>query len=224
MQHPPPITRRSCRGFTLIELLVVIAIIMILASLTMSAVNRAVAQAELANCSSNLHQIGIFSMTYMKDYKNHLPHLDPGGHSLWIVNAAIPRVSKQYNLNHGIFYCPSNEWDLLKSTMSADGWSVVGAGPKVRFGYIPLGYRATYIGILSPDVELVKRFTSVGTPSQTPYYADMISFNNPQVYAHRIGGNVLMLDGHTDRRTETDAFVRYSRNADSMMPYTEFSW
>ena len=60
-------------AFTLIELLVVIAIIAVLASLLLPALARAKDTARGAICVSNLHQLGVASMTYSLDFNGHLP-------------------------------------------------------------------------------------------------------------------------------------------------------
>ena len=65
-------TRPASRlAFTLIELLVVIAVIAILASLLLSAINRAKVQARIVACKSNLYQYGVGLRMYLDDYKGY---------------------------------------------------------------------------------------------------------------------------------------------------------
>jgi prepilin-type N-terminal cleavage/methylation domain-containing protein len=63
----------SGKAFTLIELLVVIAIISILVSMLQPALRRAMYQARLATCQSNLKQISIGALMYGDDFNDWYP-------------------------------------------------------------------------------------------------------------------------------------------------------
>ena len=95
--------RLKARGMTLLELLVVIAILGVLAALVASAGNRAVEEAYLVECRSNLRNIGMALGCYAKDHDGALPVsgvLD-GPHP------ALVAAVKPYAGDVRIYYCPS---------------------------------------------------------------------------------------------------------------------
>ena len=104
-------TRPASRlAFTLIELLVVIAVIAILASLLLSAINRAKVQARTVGCKSNLHQYGLGLRMYADDYKGY--PLD----AIWTQTGCVPwfRLLQPYTKDTWVSSATSLHWQPLQ--------------------------------------------------------------------------------------------------------------
>ena len=70
------VNNRTAEGFTLIELLVVIAIIAVLAALLVPALKNAMVAARTITCASNLKQIQLAAILYLRDHDVFPPHYD----------------------------------------------------------------------------------------------------------------------------------------------------
>jgi len=115
-----PSGKRKRQAFTLIELLVVIAIIGILAAMLLPALGRARERAQMAQCVSNLHQIGVAMAMWWDDHEQHFMPLAEGGYDPTLTNSwpilLLPYVANAKN----VYHCPNDKyfvWD--GGTMSA---------------------------------------------------------------------------------------------------------
>jgi prepilin-type N-terminal cleavage/methylation domain-containing protein len=114
------ITRSGRRGFTLVELLVVIAIILLLVSILLPSVARALAISRRAGCQSNLKQVLSAVLAYSQDARMHrgtangmLPAVDVtegNWKDLEDGNAACLWVLIEYKrTGRGVFRCPGSD-------------------------------------------------------------------------------------------------------------------
>ena len=113
------------RAFTLIELLVVIAIIAILAAMLLPALARAKEKALLANCLSNLKQLGMTMTMYTGDNREQFPASGrdwPQMPFVDLLKLIDPYISTN---NRSFFRCPADrgrgfnvEW-VLRNGASA---------------------------------------------------------------------------------------------------------
>jgi len=69
-------TTRSASAFTIVELLVVVTIIVVLLSLLVPAMSKAVYQAQLVKCATNYKYLAGGSTNYAIDHKKRYPHRD----------------------------------------------------------------------------------------------------------------------------------------------------
>jgi type II secretory pathway pseudopilin PulG len=99
------IGRRRRRAFTIIELLVVISIIMILAGLVLAALGKVRVESRVANCKSNLRNIGTALAIYAK---NHGGSGDPDAYPPWLTYLAVAGGKNPYIPNSKVFICPAD--------------------------------------------------------------------------------------------------------------------
>jgi len=123
---------KSRPGFTLVEMLVVIGIIVILVGMLMPAIIKARRQARIANCLSNLKQIGEALHIYSGNFKGYLPSWAASGHL-----TATLRYKGDYVTSFGGHYGPSRHMVIAQSPEVTDP-STLTAG-KLNFVTVGLG-------------------------------------------------------------------------------------
>jgi prepilin-type N-terminal cleavage/methylation domain-containing protein/prepilin-type processing-associated H-X9-DG protein len=94
--------------FTLIELLTVMAVVAVLAGLLLPALSTARGRAREAACLSNVHQIGIAIMSYVADYRDHLPVAGRLGPEPLFAWPALPDALGAPVRDSAVFRCPGD--------------------------------------------------------------------------------------------------------------------
>ncbi len=190
--------RRELEAFTLIELLVVIAIIAILAAMLLPALAKAKAKAQLANCLSNLKQLGLTSTMYLSDNKDAFPFSGrpwPQMPFVDLLKLYNPYISTN---NRGFFRCPADrgrgwnfEWTVLNGA---------GSGISTNDLLFPCSYYH-YFQFYMDDVPaglMVRKLREVRYPTRKAQSACFAaSANSAAVVGHGPKGLPLMfVDGH----------------------------
>jgi prepilin-type N-terminal cleavage/methylation domain-containing protein len=199
--------RRSWLAFTLIELLVVIAIIAILAALLLPALARAKSKAHLANCLSNLKQLGLTSVMYNGDNADQFPYSGrywPQMPFVDLLKLYNPYISTN---NRGFFRCPADrgkgfnfEWTIINGA---------GAGLSTNDLLFPCSYYhyfQFYTSDTDPSRLAVRKVSEVRYPTrkaQSSCFA--ASAGSAAVVGHGTEGLSLMfVDAHAQ-------FARYKQ-------------
>jgi len=133
--QPGALAMQGPRGFTLVELIVVVSIIVLLLTILMPSINRAIEAAMVAQDGSNQRQLGVGFANYASDYSRHWPARDNKGHSYLVYdwgemsNWDSHHIIEPYVPPSPVYMCPFAEsdrdvsWDAYWPNTSGVGLS-----------------------------------------------------------------------------------------------------
>ncbi|HXE52557.1 MAG TPA: type II secretion system protein [Tepidisphaeraceae bacterium] len=195
-----PASRRG--GFTLIELLVVIGIAVLLLGLLMPALRRAREWSRQISCESNLHQIGMYLLSYANESHGWLfPVGPPGANGLpTTLGTNMPRDQRWtvyvfHQWNPRVMLCPSDDQPAEQHSYILNEHL---ADHKVTYSSTRLG------GLYSVDVVVMgEKLSGVGD-----YFMEESEFSQVvEPFRHGLwyGSNYLYLDLHVSSSPPTAA-------------------
>lgn len=187
-------------GFTLIELLVVIAIIAILAGMLLPSLAKAKQKAQLANCLSNLKQLGLTMILYTGDNGEKFPYSGRGFPQMPLVDLLKlldPYISTN---NRAFFRCPTERGRGWNIEWIVRNGAKFGNGVTTNQLLFPCSYYYCY-PFYSDNAFValkVRKVPEVQFPSQKGILICYSSApNNADALGHGPKGqSVLFVDGH----------------------------
>ncbi len=205
-------------GFTLIELLVVIAIIAVLMAVLLPALASARDQARGTVCLSNVRQLGVVHIQYLKDYNDrYVYNTIVGGIDglCWIIEGFAPYlpVPAETNLSPNPFLCPSDLEPMGYGPKWCDGVSgpnvdpyLIKTGPdagkiRARFSFGLSLFMCPYVVTRATRSSDFVRENRIESPQQTFLMAESANKAMQHIdvkFLHRNGNasNFLFADGH----------------------------
>ena len=196
--------RNARPAFTLIELLVVIAVIAILASILLPALARAKDTARGAICVSNLHQIGVASVTYSLDNGGHLPSFRN-----WLYTKPGDLTTGRlypYLTSKPVYLCPTDRIEMASREHRRNAPAPPPSGFAARTGRRDFSY-AMNCGIchatdLANFLEPTKTLLFMEANLATNDYSGQVgpSFvSHALAFRHGTSGNLIMADIHVEK-------------------------
>ncbi|MEC8987831.1 MAG: prepilin-type N-terminal cleavage/methylation domain-containing protein [Verrucomicrobiota bacterium] len=221
--------RKKKRAFTLIELLVVIAIIAILAALLLPALAKAKQKGQSTVCLNDLKQVGLAMLMFADEHDDMIPRGTAGNSPRWwlLFMPYVPEGGTEQDYrNIRIFTCPSypipkntpnkkqvvtyvvNAWNFT-STRDTTGYEQLGLSKLTAFkqpadsAYLLDNENDTWRPIVTGFRDPQTALNDVWRPSHLPYDSNGRRLSNDRRIAaarHRVGSNILYLDGHAGYR------------------------
>ena len=164
--------------------LIVIAIIAILASMLLPALNKAREMSRQTNCLNNFKQLGLAYYMYLDDNKEHFPESFNNG--LWWANRILPYI-KAKNTTNKLFECPS--WINNEPSFTCKGYASNDNICSYAGWYTP---RKTLLQLRRPTALLL--LVDSKTSNACPWGYSILATVTGR---HRLGSNILFVDGHT---------------------------
>jgi prepilin-type N-terminal cleavage/methylation domain-containing protein len=195
--------QRRHTGFTLIELLVVIAVIAILAAILLPIFAAAKRRAYVANCLSNLRQIGMATQMYLDDNSGHFPNLMRGFPitpfiDVWDCLAPYMRNTAMYVCKADAKPAFNKRWLQVKDFGDDYPGALAMLKHEASYYYIVRFYATQNITTDQPLVDKVRSISEVRFPTRKAMFQCMAT---PKNFSWEGSHNprsciLLFVDGH----------------------------